>query len=79
METAQYKEGDKVTAIISRGDGRGGMQLSARECKFLSLHPKDQTYAIVEVRNGPQHIVRLTSITPLGQRNALTQALLGEV
>ncbi|HLD67410.1 MAG TPA: hypothetical protein VJA19_15330 [Pseudomonas sp.] len=78
MQSAQYKEGDKVTAVISRSAGRGGISLSARECKFVSLHPKDPNYAMVQMRNGRQEVVKLDAITPVGQRNALTRSLCGE-
>ena len=78
MAAAQYNEGDKVTAVISRGAGRGGISLSARECKFVSLHPKDPNYALVQMRNGRREVVKLDAITPAGQRNALTRALCGE-
>ncbi len=69
-----FQLGDQVSYCVAKQTGNG-ISISAREGKVVAI---DGQVAIVQSRNGRRSIQPFTKLTPKGQRNALTRALLGE-
>lgn len=71
--TPALKVGDKVSYVIARCTGRS-VRLTAREGTVVGL---DGNMAVVKSRNGRTIIQPVSKLTPAGEPNALTRALLG--
>lgn len=71
----KFEKGDKVSYVISKRVGRG-FKISAREGTFDRYYAKDS--CVVKTRNGILLTVPISSVTPIGRRNALTTALVGD-
>lgn len=72
--TNGFKVGDAVTFTVTTSRGNS-IRMSVKEAKIVEL--LNQT-AIVKCRNGRTEIVLLSDLTPDGQPNALTRALMGD-
>jgi hypothetical protein len=66
--------GDQVT-YVKMTTTAGGYGLSVKEAKVIEI---DGVVAKVRSRNGRISTQPLQRLTPVGQRNALTRALLGD-
>ncbi|SFC76717.1 hypothetical protein SAMN05216577_11093 [Pseudomonas citronellolis] len=72
--TPDYKVGDRVSFPVIRRAG-SGFRISIREACIAELGGLTAT---VRYGNGRTDIIRLDDLTPAGQPNALTRALLGD-
>lgn len=71
--TNTFAIGDKVSYVVSKATGRG-VRFTAREGKIIAI---DGSAATVQARNGSCTTLPLDQLTPEGQPNALTRALMG--
>lgn len=69
-----FKLGDQVSYCVTTSTSNG-YRISAREGKVVAV---DGQVAVVQSRNGRRCMQPFSKLTPKGQRNALTRALLGE-
>ncbi|QYX51530.1 hypothetical protein K3F44_18235 [Pseudomonas sp. S07E 245] len=69
-----FKQGDKVTFTEVRR-GAKSIRFSAKEATVVRILGST---AIVKYRNGHNVAILISELTPAGERNALTRALLGE-
>ena len=72
--TPAFKPGDKVTFTEIRR-GAKTIRMTSKEATIVRILG---TTAIVKYRNGHNVAIQVSELTPAGQRNALTSALLGE-
>ncbi len=73
--TSPVKIGDKVSFVITREDS-SGFSMSARKGEVIEINNR---MARVKYLNGQKVWVSLGALTPQGQPNSLTQALLGDL
>lgn len=71
--TPAFQLGDRVSYTVVNTTGNG-YRISSREGKIVALEGQ---VAIVQARNGRRSMQQLSKLTPEGQPNALTRALLG--
>ncbi len=69
-----FQLGDRVSYCVANAIGNG-LRISVREGKIVALEGQ---VAIVQARNGKRSMQPLDKLTPEGQPNALTRALLGK-
>ncbi|MGF6590731.1 hypothetical protein [Pseudomonas sp. 2835] len=72
--TTAFQVGDEVSYVAMRKEGRG-YRLSARTGKIIEI---DGQVATIRGGNGRCSVQPLQKLTPAGQPNALTRALMGE-
>ncbi len=72
--TRAFKPGDKVTFTEVRR-GMKTIRMSVKEATVVRVLG---TTAILKYRNGHNVAIPVSDLTPAGERNALTRALLGE-
>ena len=72
--TNSFKVGDAVTFTVVTRKGNN-IRMSVKEATIFELR---EHRAIVKYRNGRKASVRLEHLTPAGQPNALTRALMGD-
>lgn len=72
--TPTLKPGDKVTFTQVRRSAKS-IRFTSKEATIIRILGKT---AIVKYRNGQSVAILVSELTPAGERNALTRALLGE-
>ncbi len=72
--TPTFKPGDKVTFTEVRR-GAKSIRFTSKEATVVRVLGST---AIVRYRNGQNVAIPVSELTPAGERNALTRALLGE-
>lgn len=72
--TRTFKPGDKVTFTQIRR-GVKTIRFTSKEATVVNILGST---AIVKYRNGQELAIRVSELTPAGERNALTRALLGD-
>jgi hypothetical protein len=71
--TNTFVVGDRVSYVVTKTTGRG-VRFTAREGKIIAI---DGGTATVQARNGTRTTLPFDLLTPEGQPNALTRALMG--
>lgn len=72
--TPVLKVGDEVTFTVTKATGRS-VNISVKHATIFALI--GESSAIIKRRNGHKECVPVSILTPAGQPNALTRALLG--
>ncbi len=72
--THNFKPGDKVTFTEIRR-GANSVRFTSKTATVVRILG---TTAIVKYRNGRSVAIQISELTPAGERNALTRALLGD-
>ncbi|MCQ4270227.1 hypothetical protein NA655_04235 [Pseudomonas kuykendallii] len=71
--TNTFAIGDKVSYVGTKATGRG-FRISAREGEVVAV---TDHLVLIKARNGQAVHVHAANVTPIGQPNALTRALMG--